>query len=190
MIAKLLAALRFILAALRVYRANAAALRKFAADIETVFRHGDNLAPRGKMDAVMIRAEVLRLNLERPESFDRLSDVELDAIYNGFGPDAWPESLRAVATWWYRHFEPSAGIHDVEYEFSTGSKEDWSAADGRFGRNNSVILADRYPLRKFWLWPERAAAWVKKDLADRLLAVGGWEAYEAAFERQRPNTGD
>lgn len=130
--------------------------------------------------AEIVRKEVLRLNLSRSESFDKLSKAQFAAIYNGYGPDSWPDKLRSAITAIYDNWEPLAAVHDVDFHFSDGTRKVWLEATARWGINASLALSDRYPMRKPWLWPARAIAWAKLRASYRALQVGSWGAWENA----------
>lgn len=174
----------FIVSVCKLYFAHADEIAALAADVEKVFGASEKDTSREVMSIAEARRLADLLGLERSAAFDALGDDTLTAICNGFGPDKWPAGLRTVATWWYRHLQCADKIHDVEYQFADGTKAGWSSADARFSRNGSRILSYRYPISRPWLWPERAALWAKKHLAIRLLAIGGWDAYHAAYLRR------
>jgi hypothetical protein len=170
--------------AYKLYTAHKDDLAGLADELKTVFGRKDDSVARAWMSAREAREIVSQLGLSVSDRWGTLSDADLESICNGFGPDAWPEGLRSVATWWYRNLQPADKIHDVEYQFSDGTKEGWHTADNRFSENGSKILSYRYPIVRVDLWPERAALWAKKHLAIRLLAIGGWDAYKAAYLRR------
>lgn len=127
-----------------------------------------------------VRQEVLRLDLSRAPAFDLLTPAQFAAIYNGYGPDSWPASLRAAITAIYDNWEPLAAVHDVDFYHADGSRKGWMEATARWGINASIALSDRYPMRKPWLWPARAVAWAKLRASYRALQLGSWDAWVAA----------
>lgn len=137
--------------------------------------------------AEKVRQEVLRLNLSRPAAFDKLTPAEFAAIYNGYGPDDWKPEIRAAVTWIYDNWEVLAGVHDVDFHFSDGTRKGWLEATARWEINISLALSDRYPTRRVWLWPARAAAWCKLRLSYRALQVGSWGAWVDAAKRRTPD---
>ncbi len=136
-------------------------------------------------DAGEVYKEVLELDLHRIPEFDTLSGAQFAAIYNGCGPDSWPENLRDVMTWVLRNFKPVIAVHDVEYAFSDGTRKSWDLTQAHWRMNLSYVVAHRYPLRKFWLLPLRVAAWAKARAAMRVLAIGSWPVYRSAWKRRR-----
>ena len=134
-------------------------------------------------EAANARADVLRIDLSRSPRFDRLTEDEFAEIYNGYGPDSWPQSIRAAVTWIYRNFEPLAAVHDVDFHFSDGSKKGWLEATSRWAVNISLMLDDRYPISRWWTLPVRAYAWAKLRASWRALQIGSWPAWTNAAIR-------
>lgn len=96
-----------------------------------------------------------RYMLEGQEILQDFSIPELERIYNGIGPDRFPEKIRDFVTSVNWLFEPAALIHDVEYWIG-GTKEYFTAANDRFRRNCYTIVKAEYgwysPLRYHWLF--------------------------------------
>lgn len=135
-------------------------------------------------EAEAVRREVIRLNLSRPPVFDTLTPAEFAAVYNGYGPDSWPTEIRAAVTWIYDNWEPIAGVHDVDFHLSDGTRKGWLEATARWEINISLALEARYPLSKPWLYPARVIAWLKLRAAYRALQVGSWCAWVDAHARR------
>lgn len=89
------------------------------------------------------------------EILDGFSYLELARIYNGIGPDRFPDWLRAIVTEANGLFEPAAMIHDVEY-YIGGTKENFTAANDRFRENCYTLVKAAYswydPRRYKWLF--------------------------------------
>ena len=135
-------------------------------------------------DAVELRMQARRLGLSAPPIYWELEQDRLNRIYNGYGPDKWPECIRAVMTWFYRHFEAAASIHDVRYEFSDGTIAGWLTADTEIVANLKKQRDALYPWSKPWLYPFWVIATIKIKDAQWALELGGYTAYEAAFKRR------
>ena len=136
-------------------------------------------------DALELRMQARRLGLDAPGEFWTFGDIEaLNRLWNGYGPDKWPECVRAVMTWIYRNFEASALIHDFEYTFSDGSTEGWQVTDDRFYKNLKTQRDELYPWFSPWLLAHRAAATLKIRAAKLALDMGGYTAYLDAFRRR------
>ena len=127
-----------------------------------------------------VRKEVLRLNLLRSDTFDSRSPAEWAGIWNGWGPDNWPASVRTVITWAEREMEAVAAPHDEWYARSDGSYVTWRRVMNEWISNTSIVLADRYPIRKAYLWPKRAWVWSKARVAISALELGSYLAWVSA----------
>lgn len=173
--------LRLLAALYTLLRAS----REYPAELEAAAReiYGDASAPRELASVPALRAEILRLALWRPHGFDTEPDATLAQIWNGYGPDAWPEWLRLDLTWVYRHFQPVACIHDYQFARSDGTRAGWDLTQAYWLANSSLMLSDRYPLRNPLLWPPRAAAWAKLRLAHRALAAASFGHWVSAAHR-------
>lgn len=122
--------------------------------------------------------------MSAPEIYWEIDIGWLAKIYNGYGPDRWPECLRKVTTWFYRHFESAASIHDVRYEFSDGTIDGWIRADDEFVQNAKIQLNALYPIWNPLWWPFRAIAYAKIKEAQWALELAGYTAYNEAHKRR------
>lgn len=120
------------------------------------------------------------LNLENVEILDRYSEQEISGIYNGIGPDRFPDWLRKIVTESAELFEAAALIHDVEYD-EGGTREQFTAANDRFRRNCYTLVKDRYgwydPRR--YLWMNKARRWSNYC---ELFGWSGWTKPEGVAE--------
>ena len=120
------------------------------------------------------------LNLENVEILDRYSEEEISRIYNGIGPDRFPDWLRKIVTESAELFEAAALIHDVEYD-EGGTREQFTAANDRFRRNCYTLVKDRYgwydPRR--YLWMNKARRWSNYC---ELFGWSGWTKPEGVSE--------
>lgn len=111
-----------------------------------------------KLKRLQDKAE--QLQLEGADFLHEYDMVELAVIYNGIGPDRFPDWLRQAVTRSAELFEPAALIHDLEY-FIGGDETDFTAANERFRRNCGRLVKAEYPwwspLRYAWL--NRARRW-------------------------------
>lgn len=139
-------------------------------------------------DVLELRMQARALGLSAPELYWCIDIGVLSKIYNGYGPDRWPECLRKITTWFYRHFEASASIHDVRYEFSDGTIDGWILADDEFVHNTHIQLAELYPLYNPLYWPFRALACLKIKEAQWCLELAGYTAYNEAHKRHMAKT--
>lgn len=107
-----------------------------------------------------LRKKCYELELEGKEILDKYTDEDLEEIYNGIGPDRFPDWLREIVTESAELFEPAALIHDVEYE-EGGTKEQFTEANERFKRNCYALVKERfalYDIRRY-LWMNKARRW-------------------------------
>lgn len=100
------------------------------------------------------------LKLEGVEVFSNFSWKEMKHIYNGIGPDAFPDWLRDIVTESAGLFEPAALIHDLQFEVG-GTETDFDKANDMFERNCKALVKDYYgwynPMR--YLWLNKARRW-------------------------------
>lgn len=119
-------------------------------------------------------------NLEGRELLDKFCFFDLLQIYNGIGPDRFPEKLRALVTEINEIFSPAALIHDLEY-YIGGTREDFTAANDRFRRNCYTLAKAAYgwydPRRYYWLFK----AWRFAGYCEQF----GWEGFHKTGEECR-----
>ena len=124
--------------------------------------------------------KAIALNLENVEILGRYSEEEISRIYNGIGPDRFPDWLRKIVTESAELFEAAALIHDVEYD-EGGTREQFTAANDRFRRNCYTLVKDRYgwydPRR--YLWMNKARRWSNYC---ELFGWSGWTKPEGVVE--------
>lgn len=121
-----------------------------------------------------------KLRLENVEILDRYSEAEIAEIYNGIGPDRFPDWLRKIVTESAELFEAAALIHDVEYD-EGGTREQFTAANDRFRRNCYTLVKDRYgwyDIRRY-LWMNKARRWSNYC---ELFGWSGWTKPEGVVE--------
>ena len=78
-----------------------------------------------------LKALAEELQLENREIIRKYKITELASIYNGIGPDSFPEWLRGLVSTLHPSLAVVAFIHDIEWHESDGSKEKFTAR--RFG---------------------------------------------------------
>lgn len=123
--------------------------------------------------------KVKAAELEGAEILDRFTAEEIGKIYNGIGPDRFPDWLRELVTESAGIFEPAAVIHDVEYDIG-GTWQDFTEANERFRRNCYRLVKAEYPwwspLRYAWL--NRARRWAN------YCQLFGWEGFHKHGESE------
>ena len=123
------------------------------------------------------------LNLEGVHILDKYSVEEIGKIYNGIGPDRFPDWLRKIVTESASLFEAAALIHDVEYD-EGGTREQFTAANDRFRRNCYTLVKDRYgwyDIRRY-LWMNKARRW------SNYCQLFGWEGWTKTEEQEEKAT--
>ena len=147
------------------------------------------------MKAKKLRRLARRYRLEAPQDFWTGSEVWLEDVANGIGPDRWPEERRqAIRDLLAEATDPDfadavvvcAAIHDVEYHLGQ-TDADRAAADDRFGRNLRRCARARHPWPERWLirtvrrpfLAEMAAAIAMEQVVERC----GAEAFRAGKEQ-------
>lgn len=102
-------------------------------------------------------------------------------VYNGIGPEEWPEEWRRAITRCFNLFQPAALIHDLRFTYASGTRRDFNFANIEF-HNNCLKLA-RFSI-PWWRV-------LKRFLADGSVlafykAVSspfGWDAYVKATSK-------
>jgi len=116
--------------------------------------------------------------LENREILARYTDEELAAIYNGIGPEAFPQWLRAALDAIHPSLAPVAFIHDVEWHESDGSASSFEASNARFRRNGIAVACEAFS----WWRPRRyKVMWDAVKFA-RVCQRFGWSAWRAPYE--------
>ena len=94
-----------------------------------------------------------KYELEDREILARYPMGRLAKIYNGIGPDAFPEWLRGFVTALHPSLAAVAFIHDVEWHESDGTDETFKATNDRFKRNGRKVAQAEFG----WWNPRRYA---------------------------------
>ena len=98
---------------------------------------------------------------------------ELNSIYNGIGPDAFPDWLRDAISALHPSLAVVALIHDVEWHESDLSKESFAASNDRFKQNGYAVAKSQFA----WYNPRR---WIVMNQARRfgnICQALGWSAW-------------
>lgn len=130
-----------------------------------------------------LRAEVTRLNLRGRDIVLALTLEQLDAAYNGCGPEALPEAARQVLDKITFVFAPAFMIHDVDFAQADGLKAAFDAANLRLLVNCVKCALDAAPWfsRKRYLY--LCEAWLIYRACDKF----GWSAWLAAYNQNQTN---
>lgn len=93
-----------------------------------------------------LRQRCEKYELAGREILAEYSDAELAEMYNGAGPDAWPDDLRGLLTRAMLLFKPAVLIHDVQYTFSDGTEAGFAQTVSDWRTNCHKIFAADWPL--------------------------------------------
>ena len=98
-----------------------------------------------------LKALAEELQLENREIIRKYKITELAGIYNGIGPDSFPEWLIGLLSTLHPSLAVVAFIHDIEWHESDGSKEKFTESNNRFKTNGYTVAKANYswwnPLR-------------------------------------------
>ena len=112
------------------------------------------------------------LNLENVEILDRYSVEEIAGIYNGIGPDRFPEVLREFLNTLHPTLQVVALIHDLEY-YEGGTRKQFTESNDRFYRNGKTAAFAEYG----WYDPRRYLVWNKARQFRNLCELLGWSGW-------------
>ena len=104
---------------------------------------------------------------------------KLAEIYNGIGPDRFPDWLRAILTDANGLLEPAALIHDVRYHVG-GTKADFTMANEEFHRNCLKLIHARFA----WYDPRRYKWQFRAWRYARYCENFGWEGFNKKEEEK------
>ncbi len=118
--------------------------------------------------------------LEGREMLAGHTDEELAGIFNGIGPEAFPQWLRAALDALHPSLRPVALIHDVEWSESDGKRETFAASNDRFARNGCTVACASFG----WWRPRRyKVMWDAAKFA-RICQTFGFGAFLAPWKER------
>ena len=121
-----------------------------------------------------------KYELEGREILSKYTDDELAAIFNGIGPDAFPQWLRSALDALHPSLAPVAFIHDVEWHESDGTETAFAESNARFRRNGCKVASAAFG----WWRPRRyLVMWDAVKFA-RICQRFGWSAWLAPSKAQ------
>lgn len=93
------------------------------------------------------------LGLDDNGMFSRYTPEQMAEVYNGIGPDRFPEWFRDFLTSLNHVILPAVLIHDLDYDHG-GTKADFYASNKRLGRNARKCIRSRYSRLsvKYWIY--------------------------------------
>ena len=125
-----------------------------------------------------LRAICEECELEGREILAKYTDQELVDLFNGIGPESFPQWLRAALDALHPSLAPVAMIHDAEWSESDGRRETFEASNARFRRNGCKVASASFG----WWRPRRyKVIWDAFKFA-RICQRFGWSAFLAPYE--------
>ncbi|MBR0197182.1 MAG: hypothetical protein IJQ34_03520 [Kiritimatiellae bacterium] len=141
-------------------------------------RGGLNMADIDEVKRLKALCE--KYELEGREILSKYTDDELAAIFNGIGPDAFPQWLRSALDALHPSLAPVAFIHDVEWHESDGTETAFAESNARFRRNGCKVASAAFG----WWRPRRyLVMWDAVKFA-RICQRFGWSAWLAPSKAQ------
>ena len=116
--------------------------------------------------------------LENREILAKYKNTELAAIFNGIGPDVFPDWLRNTITALHPSLAVVAFIHDVEWHESDGSREKFTESNERFKTNGYAVAKFKFG----WYDPRRYIVMNQARRFGNICQLFGWGAWHDACE--------
>ena len=130
-----------------------------------------------------LRAEVARLNLQGCVIVLALPLDELDAAFNGCGPEYLPSFARKALDKITAVFAPAVMVHDVDFTNADGLKTAFDAANLRLLINCVKCALDAAPWNSWKRYTLLGEAWA----IYRACSKFGWSAWLAAYNQNQTN---
>lgn len=90
-----------------------------------------------------LKMHCFETHLSMPEMFRFATAEQLQACYNGVGPDRWSSFFRRFTTWILTFLEASALIHDWEFTYQPKNYSAFTVANLRLAYN---AAKDKHPV--------------------------------------------
>ena len=113
---------------------------------------------------------------------ERFEPQTLAAVFNGIGPESWPQKLRDAIDNLAADLMPAAFIHDLRYAYGDGTTQHFSAANAELQSNGYKIADALYGWWNPRRYITRRRARTFADLCQRF----GWKAYTEACKAPKP----
>jgi hypothetical protein len=137
---------------------------------------GEELEKQAVASALLLAAKEMGLEMRH-----HLPVEEVARIYNGVGPEWMREELRAKADKLSQTLLPAVMIHDVDYEYGTGTMLDFQLANRRLEANGRKCADYRYG----WYNPMRYIVRHQAKAYAKFCDLLGFPAYAAAVEERK-----
>ena len=102
-------------------------------------------------------------------------------VYNGIGPEEWPEEWRRAITRCFDLFQPAALIHDLRFTYASGTRRDFNYANVEF-HNNCLKLA-RHSIPWWRVLKRFLADGSALAFYEAVSSPFGWNAYVKATSK-------
>ena len=124
-----------------------------------------------------LMADARKMALENVGILDRYSMEEVSNIYNGIGPDRFPEWLRKTLDKLHPSLRVVALIHDLEYH-EGGTRDEFTESNERFYRNGKTVAFAKYA----WYDPRRYIVMNQARRFGNICQKFGWKAWTSPCE--------
>ena len=121
----------------------------------------------------LLKEKAEELQLGNFEILRKYTLTELSAIYNGIGPDSFPEWLRKCISVLHPSLAVVALIHDVEWHESDKSKEKFAESNARFKQNGYKVAKAEFG----WYNPRRYVVMNQARRFGNICQIFGWNAW-------------
>lgn len=106
-----------------------------------------------------LRLRCIEMDLEGADILGKYTDDQLAMLYNGIGPESFPDWLVDVLDSANPSLAAPCFIHDVEWAESDGKYESFTASNDRLRRNGKKVAKSLYawynPRRYIVIWDAR-----------------------------------
>jgi len=120
-----------------------------------------------------LREKAEKLQLENKEILRKYTLTELSAIYNGIGPDAFPDWIRLCISALHPSLAVVALIHDVEWHESDKTQKTFAESNDRFKRNGCKVAEADFA----WYNPRRYIVMNQARRFGNICQIFGWIAW-------------
>ena len=121
----------------------------------------------------MLKEKAEELQLENREILSKYTLTELSAIYNGIGPDSFPEWLRKFISALHPSLAVVALIHDVEWHESDKTQKTFDESNARFKANGYKVAEAEFG----WYNPRRYVVMNQARRFGNICQFFGWKAW-------------
>ena len=120
-----------------------------------------------------LRQQCEKYQLDGREILAQHTDEELARIYNGIGPETFPDWMRNALDALHPSLRCIALIHDVEWEHSDGTEESFKESNQRFRRNGIKVAKIEFK----WYDPRRYIVMFDAVKYATLCQLFGWSVW-------------